>query len=371
MSVVSAIMEGLKTRWSGSSGRTAYGMKLANPDPAEQRRMESPDVTNPRRKKKIIQYQREELLRIRQTRSARAKSGCLMHPGLEMLLRDKPDFGITTDETRLDSCRRLEEPRKRVGQNNHGQSSYNQQYGQGQSSYNHYGQNNYGGYQSRHYRDRDNLENRDRKWNYNNNYRDRGGYEEEPEWFSEGPMTQNDKIELTGFADDRRCKTSNNQSNQSEFRRDAKSSNNDSAQKWSNVDKSKPETDISFDKFLGVDSISSIIPNGLLEQDSAGSSRFSHFFQRNSDVAQVNGEGEGRRYAGRQSTSGGLNNQVPSDTAEAVKSKAAKDIEVALRSILLVKPPPPVEQKPPQPKDDAGALKKLLEQMIIKGNSKK
>lgn len=72
-------------------------------------------------------------------------------------------------------------------------------------------------------------------------------------------MTQNDKIELTGFADDRRCKTSNNQS---EFRRDAKSSN-DSGQKWSNVDKSKPETDISLDKFLGVDSISSIIPVSL------------------------------------------------------------------------------------------------------------
>lgn len=81
------------------------------------------------------------------------------------------------------SCRRSEEPRnKRIGQNNHGQSSYNQY---GQSSYNHYGQNNYGGYQGRHYRDRDNLENRDRKWSYNNNYRDhRGAYEEEPEWFS-------------------------------------------------------------------------------------------------------------------------------------------------------------------------------------------
>lgn len=54
MSVVSAIMEGLKTRWSGP-GRTTYGPKLANPDLTE-RRME-PDITHPRRKKKI-QYPR-------------------------------------------------------------------------------------------------------------------------------------------------------------------------------------------------------------------------------------------------------------------------------------------------------------------------
>jgi len=40
--------------------------------------------------------------------------------------------------------------------------------------------------------------------NHHDRYRNSRGEEQEPEWFSEGPMTYNDTIELTGFHDDHR-----------------------------------------------------------------------------------------------------------------------------------------------------------------------
>lgn len=143
----------------------------------------------------------------------------------------------------------------------------------------------------------------------NNRYMD--NREDEPEWFSGGPTSQNDTIELRGF-DDVKDETNhshkfdnNNISNSSDglevSEHNKSQSNNNSgtqpssftgadSKKNSNVDhqnfnssndKQKTNHDFNFEDFLKLDTIPGLLPNNDLSKDNR-SSRFSQWFHSDS-----------------------------------------------------------------------------------------
>jgi len=211
--------------------------------------------------------------------------------------------------------------------------------------------------------------------NFRRDYNDRHrGMEQEPEWFSEGPITHNDTIELRGFHDDDRQDTGKGEKeNRTKKDLNAKIAAGEKLLDLeSEVHRAESpkaaERKISLEKILAMDQFSNILSNGLIEhEEPSGSSRFSQLFQRYSE-APSNQELNGVK---RSSSLDNIMTSAPNDAKndmEAgidVREKAARDIEVALRNLLLNKP----EEEQEGAKENIQAFKKLLDQIVVKGGS--
>jgi len=220
-----------------------------------------------------------------------------------------------------------------------------------------------------------------RKSNDQGHYRREYQQEQEPEWFSEGPVTYNDTIELRGFHDDDRqegSKTGKDNMNKDLKVNHKKVEGPGKAPEPREKNSPKPEgTDISLDNILALDQISNILTtNGLLEhEEPSGSSRFSQLFQRYSETSRQGQEINGPKRSSSQdnvtSSTPDIPNQEKGIESGGIlydaKTKTARDIEVALRNILIPKPVE-VEQEQEVNKD-AQAFKKLLDQIVVKGES--
>ncbi|CAG7830166.1 unnamed protein product [Allacma fusca] len=218
-------------------------------------------------------------------------------------------------------------------------------------------------------------------------YHSSGYHEEdkEPEWFSEGPTSQHDTIELHGFQDDERRDADLTKSMNRVVSSGMADHCSETPTNVSNKNEHKPEevnngmnlSAMDLEKIL----VSDMLPNGLLMDSGVepeGSSRFTKYFQRNSSPPNPN-EDIHRRAAAIPDKSGGeaLNLQAlfprkvdaASSSLES-KSDVIKGMETELRQILLRSnekevPEPPKEQSK---QEDLNAFKKLLEDLVIKSN---
>lgn len=147
---------------------------------------------------------------------------------------------------------------------------------------------------------------------YNDNRRrySEGRVEDEPEWFSSGPISQNDTIELRGFdesekpgskkkamRDSKRAKEwmkkkesiivedkEKDGDNESAERAPAKQKENEKEPKHGDQHQQKNhgEHSFDFDEFLKGENIPGLLPNGAGEEADSAKSRFSRWFQKES-----------------------------------------------------------------------------------------
>jgi len=222
--------------------------------------------------------------------------------------------------------------------------------------------------------------------------------ESEPSWFSEGPTSQHDTIELHGFQDDERLQreqhgllsresAQNRASRTSEEDTNAESarisSNNKAGEHPVSVSSSETkqsELELSLEKILTMDRISGFLPNGLFEESEqpSGSSRFSQIFHRNksSSVAprsEPPPPSHEQHEEKPNRASGGVSLQdlfgsKPEPNSSESKADVVKGMETQLRQILLggkeMQEPPKEQSK----QEDLNAFKKLLEDLVIKSN---
>lgn len=155
--------------------------------------------------------------------------------------------------------------------------------------------------------DRD-ISKRNRSKEYNSNYNSNHGYymhkDEEPEWYSGGPTSQNDTIELCGFNEH---KTDSNKTENSTILEDKKSTSkeqtstdhdNDSNKSF-NSNKIKTDldqntkysynNDLNFEEFFKLDQVPGFLPNddSQSKEGNVGSSRFSQWFRHDSPTSQI------------------------------------------------------------------------------------
>jgi len=161
-----------------------------------------------------------------------------------------------------------------------------------------------------------------------------GHSDREPEWFSEGPTSRHETMELRGFQDDNRQDPGRAKRSQTpdEVEMRAVPENKDAPP-------SKPEAEFSLDKFLKFD----MLPKELVEEPQPrGVSRFSQIFQKNAtdsvkeDVQKQQGS-IFDKFCTRSSASTEEPTATSSQTAEE-KKEIVNELGDALRSMLRINP---------------------------------
>lgn len=243
----------------------------------------------------------------------------------------------------------------------------------------------------------------DRYNNYNNH-----GYDEEPEWFSGGPKSQNDYIELHGFDDDKNRSThslksgkisysDNNESSLSDLPSEL-SKNNSSSQtsshrsstptKKNDSNNNEPiltnrgdekvsaevpiKHDFNFEDFLKLDSINGFVSNDQFSKDNQ-SSRFSKWFRSDTvqksedDLADTHNQNTNMmdQSSSKHLSASLLNLLQRNDSVVSSKSSSIQSVEEVEAKILQCKEfvPKSASGSNIQSSNDGLAFKKLLAQI--------